>query len=114
MHSDILSVVKNVQSTEKVIRPHLAERWQTLTPEQRERINTFGSYRVDKDFSAHISVAQVDDDVARDMFSLARVKITVPVEFSFRELQLVDVGHENERWNVIWRKGITVNSDAVR
>lgn len=104
LHDTVVAVVASIQKSEPVIRPHLAERWPAMAPAQRRFVSEFGSYKVGNDFSAHISVAQVESGHAQEMFALAQDNVALPCYFSFREIQLVNVGHNNEYWGVIWSK----------
>lgn len=99
----VLKLVEAVLHDEPVIRPHLQRRWSVLSPSQRALIRRFGTYKVATDFHPHLSVAQVDPDEAEDMKAIAQSIIRVPQAVPFRELQLVNVGHENEQWTVLTR-----------
>src|SRR5690606_35410348 len=97
---DIISACSDIQSLERVIRPHLEERWNSLSDVQKQNVLKYGTYKIDSlDF--HISIAQVNKRFGTDAFNAAMEELELPIEQEIASLQLVDVGHYNEQWNVI-------------
>ena len=87
-------------------RPRLIERWPRLKAEERQQIQRFGTYKLAASAKPHLSVAQVSEIYVADAFKLARKLVTLPQGFGVESIQLVDVGHGNERWEVLqeWSK----------
>lgn len=103
LHQNILDIVAKVIKDEPSIRPHLLSRWSSLSLDQKAVIRSYGSYQIREKFRPHLSVAQVGDDDLKDMISIAQKLIRVPQEILFNELQIVDVGHNNEKWDIVYR-----------
>lgn len=99
-HDSLMRSMKRLMAHETLIRPHLKERWPRLSPSERASLVEYGSYHVGNGFQPHLSVAQVDSDELADMTKVAKKTIRVPQSVSFAELQVIDVGHKNEKWEV--------------
>jgi len=97
----VVSACAQVHQTSQLVRPHLISRWSRLTSAQRDLILRMGTYKVDPS-GLHISVAQVDPQDLNSAFVLARRDLTLPEEFGIESVQIVDVGHNNEKWVVLW------------
>lgn len=82
-------------------RPHHLERWNRLSEEDQESIKKNGTYKIGSSAKPHLSVAQVDQDDADDAFRIAQKSISLPKEFGVESIQIVDVGHKNEKWDVL-------------
>jgi hypothetical protein len=101
LQQNILPMVEEVLGREPVIRPRLIERWHDIPGNRQELIRRFGSYKVGLDFDPHLSVADVAPALADEMIILAREIITVPTEVPLKALQIVDIGHKNEKWDIL-------------
>lgn len=84
-------------------RPHHLERWPKLTSEQQDSIKKFGTYKIGGAAKPHLSVAQVDEEDAGDAFRIAQKHIQLPQDFLVESIQIVDVGHKNEKWDVLYQ-----------
>jgi hypothetical protein len=101
LHTQVIAANANVMNQFPYIRPHLHDRWVGLSEQQRAAVQLFGSYHVEASFFPHLSVAQVDREDLREMAAIARKTIVLPADIAFREIQIVDVGHKNEKWEVL-------------
>ncbi len=83
-------------------RPHIIKRWPNLSSQQQELLQQFGTYKTSDTFNPHLSVADVADDIELESALLiAKKMIKLPVSFGIEAIQLVDIGHQNEQWQVL-------------
>lgn len=108
LHRNVAEIVAQVLKGKKLLRPHLQSRWPYLSSTERGIVSVYGSFKIGKQFHPHLSVAQVGDLKAQTMLKIAKEVIRIPQEVLFRELQLVDVGHNNEKWDIFSRVPITI------
>ena len=106
LHRAILSLVQKALHDKFLIRHHLIPRWARLSDAERTQIRRYGSYHVAGNFDPHFSIAQVEDTNLDQMAELAVQHIKTPQKFSISQLQIVIVGHENERWDVFFENDI--------
>ncbi len=97
----VIGACASVHQSNPRVRPHLISRWPRLTSAQRALVNRFGTYKTEPS-ALHISVAQVDPEDLNPAFAIARNKLVFPEEFGIEAMQVVDVGHNNEKWEVLW------------
>ncbi len=97
----LLPIVERVQTMGAVIRPHLLSRWDRLSRDERMSLLRWGTYKLRERFDKHLSVAQVDDTMVSKMVTIAKRRVLLPHEVTFRQVQLVDIGHRNEKWDII-------------
>lgn len=72
-----------------------------MSPIQKELVVKYGTYKIPETFRAHLSVALVKKENMHEAFSLAQAKMELPTQFGVSVFQLVDVGHHNEKWDVL-------------
>lgn len=82
-------------------RLHHLERWNRLSEEEQESIKKFGTYKIGSSAKPHLSVAQVDQEDVDDAFRIAQKNIILPKDFGVEAIQIVDVGHKNEKWDIL-------------
>jgi hypothetical protein len=104
LHNDILRLTEPVIEQYPVVRPRLKKKWRELSAEKQALIMRFGSYRVLDYYKAHLSIAQVDRRFLNQMMKVAENMILLPQTIKIKELQIVDVGHENESWQVLYTR----------
>jgi hypothetical protein len=83
-------------------RPHIIKRWPRLSEEQQRLLTLYGTYKTAENFDAHLSVASVPALDAADALQIARQHLHLPRVFRVEAFQLVDIGHNNEKWNVLY------------
>jgi hypothetical protein len=84
-------------------RPHLIERWPRLRREQQALLAQHGTYKTFDVLDLHLSIAQVDDRKSYEALRIGQKNIIVPQEFGIEYLQLVNIGHKNERWDILYQ-----------
>jgi hypothetical protein len=86
-------------------RPHILARWTSLGEDRRQRLIQYGTYRTLQHWKPHISVASVKPDDLDAAHAVAAQLVRTPQRVAVERLQLVDIGHNNERWQVLadWR-----------
>jgi len=100
----VMGACARVHQAKPYVRPHLISRWPRMRQDQRELIEQLGTYKTDAS-DLHISVAQVDAQDLDAAFVVAQKHFSFPAEFGIDSLQIVDVGHNNEKWTVLWSSG---------
>jgi hypothetical protein len=83
-------------------RPRILERWKFLSGERRELLKSFGTDKLPH-WKPHFSIAEVAEDNASQALHIARQFLPHPQSFTIQAIELVDVGHRNECWNVLSR-----------
>jgi hypothetical protein len=83
-----------------VYRPHLIARWGALSEERRQLLRAVGTYKTVDHWDPHVSVASVPEADLQRAAEIAMPLIPLPQAVRVEALQLVDVGHDNERWDV--------------
>lgn len=101
LHDEVVHACADIHRALPTYRPHLVARWAQLSDVNRRLLAEYGSYKVFDRFDAHFSVAQVAPNVVVEAERIARRFLTLPHRFGLRSVQLVDIGHENERWTVL-------------
>lgn len=84
-------------------RPHLIERWPSLTKQRQQLLLQFGTYKLPEQHSHHLSVALVSERNLNEAFQIAKRRLDVPKDFNIKEIQIVDIGHKNEQWHVLYQ-----------
>lgn len=88
-------------------RPHLIKRWPQLTKEKRELLHQYGTYKIPAFHDSHFSVAKVPELYTKKTLKIAQEIISLPKEFGIERIQIVDIGHQNERWIVLHQWPVT-------
>jgi 2'-5' RNA ligase len=101
LHDRVLDLVEPILTGHPALRPHLDARWESLLAAQRTLVRRYGSYKVRESFDPHVTVATVAPTETPAMEALCARYIQLPQDVRFAALQLVDVGHENQRWTVL-------------
>lgn len=83
-------------------RPHILERWYKLSSHHQTLLRKYGTYKIGSLFRPHISVAQVSEDHTDEAYRIACETIDLPKPIHIEAVQLVDIGHANERWDVLY------------
>lgn len=82
-------------------RPHLIERCPHLTETRQQLLQKYGTYKVGHEIKPHFSVAQVSEIHLDDAFNIANKYIALPQGFKIESFQFVDIGHKNEKWDIL-------------
>lgn len=98
----IIAECANFHQKNQVFRPHIIERWNTLRETEKESVIKYGAYKIFDNSDFHLSVAIVDNIYQKECFELARTIIKVPQTFKINKFQFVDMGHKNEKWDVLY------------
>jgi hypothetical protein len=85
-----------------VFRPHLLSRWDTLKESRQKQVIDNGTYKTPETTNMHLSVALVDKSVSDHCYEISRNLITIPQEFKIDKFQFIDMGHNNEKWEVLF------------
>jgi hypothetical protein len=94
-------------SNDPCVRPHLSERWSSLSEYQQGDAAKYGSYKTN-DGDYHLSVAQVDQWDVGSAIQVAEKIVSVHAKSTISAIQLIDVGHHNEQWKVLQDFPITL------
>lgn len=97
----ILIICKNNHKSNPSYRPHLLERWNNLSEKKQKDIVRYGTYKTSDEFNPHMSIAHVDESNCLHAIVITKNIIKLPLSFAIETLQLVDIGHHNEKWKVI-------------
>jgi hypothetical protein len=97
----IIAHCRAIHHVNPVYRPHLIGRWDRLSPERQDLLREFGTYKTVDAWDPHISVASVQEADLSEAAALAGAVLVLPQTVPVAALQLVDVGHDNERWRVL-------------
>lgn len=84
-------------------RPRILARWSQLPVTQKELIKTYGTEKVPPHWQPHLSVADVDEKHVRAARQIAEAHLSLPQSFSIAAIELVNVGANNEQWQVLER-----------
>ena len=98
----IISVCASFHQKYQVFRPHIIKRWNTLQENEKELIIKYGTYHIFDKIDFHLSVAMVDNIDQDECFKIAKNMISVPQTFKIDKFQFVDMGHKNEKWEVLY------------
>ena len=101
VQEDILKNIEPIISKKPFLHPRVLEKWDHLSSVQKERAIRYGTYKIAEDFHPHISIAKVEPAHQYAALAMARESIQAPMHMAFDIIQLVDVGHKNEKWEII-------------
>lgn len=96
----VLEVCEEIQVRNPNSRPHILEKWDQLTNKQLEKLYRFGSYK-DMVEDQHLSVAHVNRYDVDEALSIAKKFISLPQDFTIKSIVFAEIGHRNEKWNVL-------------
>ncbi len=98
----IISTCASFHQKHQVFRPHIIKRWDTLQENEKKLIIEYGTYKLFNNMDFHLSVAMVDSIDQDECFKIAKNTINIPQTFKIEKFQFVDIGHENEKWEVLY------------
>ena len=88
-------------------RPHLIKRWPQLTKEKRELLHQYGTYKIPAFHDFYFYVSYFTEIYTKKTLKIAQEIISLPKEFGIERIQVVDIGHQNERWIVLHQWPVT-------
>jgi len=97
----VIEICASVHTMNPHYRPHLVRGWGTLSESRRQLLVRYGTYKVQSEWNPHISVASVSADHLADARKVAANLITLPSDVRVESIQLLDIGHDNEKWEVL-------------
>jgi len=101
IHQEILDIIEKTLKDKIIIRPRIQERLSGLSDDEQKMVSCFGSHYVGEYFKPHISVAKVEKNFEEEAMNIAKNIIKLPQEIKFSEIQIVDIGLNNEQWNIL-------------
>jgi hypothetical protein len=103
----VIHAFAGVHSQHPHYRARTLARWNTLAPSRRQAVKVYGTERIPPDWQPHLSVGDVQAVHAAKAIRIAKRLVDVPQEFRIEAIEFVDIGSENERWEVLhrWRPG---------
>jgi hypothetical protein len=84
-------------------RPRILARWSQLPVMQKELVKAYGTEKVPPNWQPHLSIADVDEKHVRAALQIAEAHLSLPQPFSIAAIELVNVGANNEQWQVLER-----------
>ncbi len=90
-----------IHQQDPVYRPRIINRWAKLTGSQKASLKHYGDYKIKDRLNPHISIALVVEKHGKAALKLAKEIITLPQEIKIRRIQAVDIGHKNEKWQIL-------------
>jgi hypothetical protein len=106
IHEGVASIVAAELQKEVVVRSRVQKWWQELSAVERKYVQIYGSYRVKELFKPHISIAFVEPKYSLESLGIAKKLIILPQTIRFSQLQIVDIGEEDEMWDVVAKRSL--------